>query len=106
MLLLKYNILSYKLLRLLSNILSIYKRKYVLIICISVHIFLSDLAYYLNTLLTSCKWFISHCVFVFHNILLHGSRQGPILMIMASANSSRKKRVGLADSQDYVNVGR
>jgi hypothetical protein len=25
---------------------------------------------------------------------------------MASANSSRKKRVGLADSQDNVNVGR
>jgi hypothetical protein len=41
---------------------------------------------------------------LWHNILFHG--RGPVLMIMASANSSPNKRVGLADSQDNINVGR
>ena len=35
-------------------------------------------------------------IFVFHNILFHGP-----IMIMACANSSREKRVGLADA-DFV----
>ena len=102
MLLLKYNILSYKDSD-SGRIYSQYINENMYLSYVLLYIFFSlFLAYYLNTLLTSCKWFISHCVF--HNILFHG--RGPVLMIMASANSSRKKRVGLADSQDNVNVGR
>ena len=56
------------------------------------------LAYYLNALLTSCKWFVSHCIiFLYLYFIIFCFTAGAyIIMIMACANSSHEKRVGLA----------
>ena len=104
MLLLKYNILSYKdsdSCRIYSQYIN--ENMYLSYVLLFFSLFL---AYYLNTLLTSCKWFI---VIVYLYFIIFCFTAGAYINDNGEREFITQKTrwtCRLADSQDNVNVGR